>query len=261
MNIIKLRLFGVTLSAFLLVSCETQTSLVSTEDASIAHIHIGHTLTAWPDTPNQNGLFETTEDLANESAGRMVALDQMIESEPNTFSTTLVVKEVREIALLVSAPTDSENYSVTSALRLSIDHINYAKESDDASRNVMEGGNLFEKYSVGVFKRAAIFDNIAENITSDQERSEIARSVNKLRIISVQILEGADIDNDGIIGSSANEYGLSQLRDHLAEMVANEYPAYRPYSKKVLFGILNIKSGTETFSGSGATGSYGRYSY
>ena len=261
MNITTFKLFGVTLSALFLAACETQTSLVSTEDASIAHIHIGHTLTAWPDTPNQSGLFETTEDLANESAGRTVALDQMIESDPDSFSKTLVVKEVREIALLVNAPIGSENYSITSALRLSIDHINYAKESDDASRNVMEGGNLFEKYSIGVFKRAAIFDNIAANITSDQERGEIAKSVNNLRVIVVQILEGADIDNDGVVGSSANEYGLSQLRDHLAEMVANEYPAYRPYSKKVLFGILNIKSGTETFSGSGATGSYGRYSY
>ncbi len=256
-----LRFALVILPVATITSCETAPNFVSTEGASLSHIHIGHTLTAWPDTPDQQGLFQTAENLANESARRIVALDNQIEREPQTFSTTQVTNEVNKISALVSTPSDSKSYSVTSSLKKAIDHINYAKESDDASRNVIEGASYFEQNSVGIFKRAAVFENIATNIQSDQERSEIGQSVNNLRVIIVQILEGADIDKDGTIGSSPNEYGLGQLRDHLAGVIGNEYPAYRPYPKKVLFGVLKLKSGTQSFSGSGASGSYGRYSY
>jgi hypothetical protein len=119
---------------------------------TIAHVHIGHAMTGWYDTPDKEGLFVLAEKKAGES-------------------------------------------------------LKYAQAAVDGSRDL------------------------------NRIKANIARAN----------IHGEDLDGDGIVGSSANEYGMAQLRRDIERMIAREDPPYTTVNKWYLFNLIRLPDGSWIF--------------
>ena len=60
-------------------------------------------------------------------------------------------------------------------------------------------------------------------------------------------LHGEDLDGDGRIGSSPDEYGLLQLRRDIESMIAREDPPYATVSSWYLFNLIRLPDGSWIF--------------
>ena len=226
------------LTIFLISGCAGDNFLIKSKKPPISHVHYGHTLTGWYDTPGKKGLFVTAEDLADEIARESVELDTRI-SQRSEFDKRDAVRSIQKISLLLKGESESD-YTLLRALTKSSDHMLFAAESDDASLNMIDGAQEFEKNISAVIAREKLLRQIAQSISMESNKQAIKKAARQLRILSIQILEGVDSDSDGVIGSSSGEYGLRQLRDQLAIIAENENPVYQPVEKKYLFGFVKL---------------------
>ena len=60
-------------------------------------------------------------------------------------------------------------------------------------------------------------------------------------------LSGEDLDQNGYIGNTLEEYGMKQLRRDLDAMIAAEDPAYQTVDRWYLFNLIRLPSGTWMF--------------
>lgn len=228
---------------------------------SFSHVHVGHAFTGWVNTPNKEGLFVASESFARQIARRSnEALDLTRKGNMETAS-----RSAAAIADLVGSPNDTINgpddYRFMSAFQEARNHLGYAMQSDDASSNMKAGLAEFQTDSEIVMARADLIKTFAAELAQANSASEAEDLARELRILAVQNLEGEDVDGSGTIGDSADEFGLRQLRDKVAVVLAAENPKYRPVEQQYLFGIVRLPDGTWKFRDSGSSASYGRYNY
>lgn len=248
------------LFAFALVGCAGDNMLLKSKEPLISHVHYGHALTGWYDTPGKKGLFATAEDIANQIAKESVDLDTQM-SQQADFDKQGALAVIQSI----SSKLDNEDesvYTLRRALGKATDHMLFAEESEDASSNMIGGALEFEKNAAAVLARESLLRQISQSVTETSSEAEIKKIVRQMRILSVQILEGVDSDSDGKIGSTVSEHGLRQLREQLAALAKSESPAYQPVARKYLFGLVRLPNGKWKFKdvGSGG-GDYGNYTY
>lgn len=240
----------IVLSAFLILAgC-------ASKFPPISHTHVGHALSGWVITPNKQGLFVVAEDYAfkiAESSGRLVGY-------VNNENTSQVGNVANEIITFIGSEELAENeeeYLFVNAFIEATSHLEYAMQSDDASKNFKEGISRYIQLSDIILVRARLIKSLSEAIIDSNSKSkEIAKEINKL---AIQNLKGEDVNGNGNIGDEANEYGLRQLRADLADMLAKEQnPIYTPVQQKYLFGLVKLPDGTWAFKSS-LDGKYGRY--
>lgn len=246
------------LAIFTISGCAGDNILIKSKKPPISHVHYGHTLTGWHDTPDKKGLFVTAEEVADEIARQSVELDTQISQQPQ-FDKDGAVHSIQKISLLLEGESETD-YTLLRALTKSSNHMLFAAESDDASLNMINGAQEFEKNVSAVFAREKLLRQIAQSISMESNEQAIKKAARQLRILSVQILEGVDSNSDGVIGSSPSEYGLRQLRNQLALIAENENPAYQPVEKKYLFGLVRLPGGKWAFKdASSGGGNYDKY--
>lgn len=224
---------------------------------SYSHVHVGHALTGWFNTPNQKGLFVTAEDFARQVAIKSSGAADYSRAG-DIDSANSLGSEVADLIGTLDKVADPDDYRFLNSFQEARSHLSFAKESDDASVSMQEGVSKFQADSEIVIARAELIKILGSDlsITKDQQTAEdISR---EMKILAVQNLEGEDINNSGFIGDSPDEFGLRQLRDDLAETLKREVPAYRPVEQRYLFGIVRLPDGTWKFRDSGSTGSYTR---
>ena len=219
------------LGSFLLAGCGRTLPLIS-------HAHVGHALTTWRDTPDEQGLFVVAEQEITIAWQQAQAARQT----SATVARTHLAGVIHALDPEQQATGPGLGYGGIHALTGAAQHMEFASTSDDASRNIVKGSEAFvQQTSVMIenLKRAVDVAIVAQK-SSD---AEISGHTAEIEQIIDRSLNGADIDGDGSIGNTAEEIGLKQMREQLLAMLSRENPPYQPIGRRYLLGLVKLPSG------------------
>jgi hypothetical protein len=212
---------------------------------TIAHVHIGHAMAGWYETPNKEGLFVLAEKRAGESLKYAQA------AADGSRDLKRIKTNVAHAGMLCDSETmgndPKEQFGVKQALTGAVSHITYAATSPDATTNVQAFADGFAANATGVMDRCDLIVALSSDIGGTQsvdEASLLAPEIEKLARANIQ---GEDLDGDGIVGSYADEYGLMQLRRDIESMIAREDPPYTTVNKWYLFNLIRLPDGSWMF--------------
>lgn len=212
---------------------------------TIAHVHIGHAMTGWYDTPNKEGLFVLAEKKAAESLKHAQA----------AADGSRDLKRIKTNISLAGMLCDGEameneskgQYGVKQALAGAVSHITYAATSPDATANTRAFADSFAANAAGVMDRCDLITALSSDIKGTDSVEEAGLLAPEIEKLARANLHGEDLDGNGIVGSYADEYGLAQLRREIEGMIAREDPPDATVNKWYLFNLIRLPDGSWIF--------------
>ena len=241
----KILKFFVPFIFLLLNGCATQLP-------TFAHVHVGHTLSGWPVTPNEQGLFTLSEELAVDIVETATAASEL--SKQGEFGAA--AQAGGRIAAIIGSPEDAvdaaDQFTFLAAFEQGVNHFRYSIESDDATDNLKQGLNSIVGKSPQIIARSNVIKDLATLLSTLDQEQTIADAIQQLRIMAVQNLDGGD-----------GNYSLRDMRNDLAATLDRENPPYVAPGRKFLFGLVRTPNGKWfwNFKNADDKSSYGRYSY
>ena len=226
---------GAVIAGGMLASC------VTVELPTIAHVHVGHVVTAWVDTPGQRALFDVA--LA-EAAIATEHAAYAVDGARDVAAVRLHLGHVLHAVDPVREPAGpGTGYGLAKAIGGCDDHLGFALEVRDASANLKAGmpaviGTLrpLRDEARAIAALAAEGRGAADAATALAYAQEARQRAARL----------------------AGELWLA--RHQLAQVVAAEQPPYRVVARRYLFGIIRLPSGEWAFDNvPGAAAAHGGY--
>jgi hypothetical protein len=206
----------------------------------VSHAHLGHALTAWHDTPGQQGLLVVARTRADTA---------LREAQSATQASGEAARRHLANAATALAPESEADraYGVVRALEGAVEHLEYAAVAKDASRNVVTATASIGAVADGVidgYRRALTVARSADKLPAEQLR----QTALDLQRGLMQLNNGSDADGDGRIALTPREAGLAQIEQRLAQAIAEERdPPFRPLPHTVLFGLVRTADGQWSF--------------
>jgi hypothetical protein len=190
------------------------------------HLHIGHVMTTWRDTPGGVGfLIAAVSDakvaavhanLAGKDPGSLEEMKLHAGHVLNALDPSIEPKG--------AAPV----YGVKKAAAGALQHLDFAAKAEGASPNVK---------SHATHVTASLGDAIqwtdqaivtAEKIRAATSAADAALLVKDLIRLTTHIVDGVDANNDGQVAWQTGEGGLTQAQAHMALMMKGEGLAETP---------------------------------
>ncbi|MEE4300997.1 MAG: hypothetical protein V2J24_16270 [Pseudomonadales bacterium] len=215
---------------------------------TIAHVHVGHAITGAPQTPGELGYFVIAEDRMLEARalvdGRLGAADSV-----DATQDALV-----ELNAVVNGDSD---YSLARAVDEAANHIEFAAQTDDATRNVERFAVRFRQDVDGVLQRAGLVDLYVRDALEPGSRSELAQLTAEIARLVRAVEEGEDADGSGTVGDAPGEAGMVGLRRELDAMVEREDPPYSTVDRWYLMNLVRLPGGEWIFRRMGSSAGAG----
>jgi hypothetical protein len=164
-----------------------------------------------------------------------------------------------DVAAAVKATNSEDEFGLKHSLIMASNHISFAATSTDASANVQKSAPEFARDTVRVVERCELIALLGKDVaasTTVQEAQVLATEIAALARANVQ---GEDADGDGVVGSTAAEYGMKQLRGQLDGIIARENPPYRTVDQWYLFNLVRLPNGRWVFDKLGRGGNIEGY--
>lgn len=209
---------GAAVASMVIAGC------VTIELPTIAHVHVGHAITGWSETPGGHGLCDVALSEAT-TASEHAAFAAEGARDPAAVRLHLghvlhAIDPTRE----ASGP--GSGYGALKALDGCIDHLGYAAAVPDASDNLRAG--LPPLLDALQPLRAQV--RAVAVLSADARRSSDAA-------LAVAYAQDVRLRCDRLLVT------LVQGRQRLDALLAAEVPAYRPVARRHLFGIIRLPSG------------------
>lgn len=238
----------------------------ATRAPTIAHTHIGHSMTGWHDTPNQAGLFVTAENAAQtalQAAERATRSDNDlsgIQADVARVVKATNPMDENPVDELEGAENATVQYGLKNALSGAMNHVTYAAESPDASANVKAAAGMLTPHAAAVLDRCDLVTALGNDVLRSTSRDEAVVLTHELLKLTRANLLGEEANGDGVVGSVPAEYGLKQLRAELQAMIDRESPPYTTVDTWYLFNLVRLPTGEWLFRQlSPGSGSYRGY--
>jgi hypothetical protein len=216
---------------------------------TIAHVHIGHAVTAVHVTPGHEGYLSVAELRANEA----------YDAAKSAHGDADLRQLKAHIVAVVDATDSQDNFGVRQSVTMAANHISFAATSADASANVIRFAPTFATDTTALVERCNYIDLLGKDVassTSLQEASVLAEEILKLARANV---DGYDSNADDAGGSAASKYGLVQLRAEVQAMLGREMPPYRAVDQWYLFNLVRLPNGRWVFDKLGRGGTIDGY--
>ncbi len=231
---------------FLFVSLNL-VACVTTQAPRISHVHVGHAMTAWQDTPNEQGLFITAEQEAS------IAFEHAQYAVENSHDVKLLKMHIKHVQHTMSPEIVPEmrndgpglGYGFIKAIAASRDHILFAADSKDASNNVEVSAKKWSKNVDVILERSELIITLSHAVIKSDSHEEMIVLSDEIKLLTQQNLDG-----------------VKQLNDDIMIMIEKEDPPYQTVEKKYLFGLIRLPSGEWEFNfnkqsdGGAGTGSF-----
>ncbi|MET0534009.1 MAG: hypothetical protein ABW171_07265 [Steroidobacter sp.] len=208
-----------------------------TRPPSIAHVHLGHALTAVHVTPNRDGYLVVAQTRAEEAHAASLRAQT---------SGTLDELKVN-VATVVAASSSEEGFGLKQSLVLAANHVSFAATSEDASANVRQAAPVFAQDISRLVERCELVALLGKDVALSDSREEAALLAEEIDKLTLANLQGEDVDSDGKVGAAPTEYGVKQLRAEFDTMIAREDPPYRTVDQWYLFNLVRLPSGRWVF--------------
>jgi hypothetical protein len=205
-----------------------------------SHAHVGHSFTAWRDTPEGQGLFVVAEREITIALQQSKAISQ-------AASTTAARNDLPGVIHALDPEQQATGpglgYGGIRALTGAANHLEFASKSSDASRNIIEGAEVFVKQAAVVIENLKLAIDVA-TLAQTSGDAELLGLTEEIEAILNRSLNGVDADGDGSIGNTAEEVGLKQMRQQVSAMLARENPPYHPLGRRYLVGLVKMPNGS-----------------
>jgi len=184
------------------------------------HLHMGHVMTNWRDTPGGVGFLIA----AVTDARVAVAHARLAGMDPGSLDDMKLhaghVLNALDPGIEPRGP--ASGYGVKKAASGALQHLDFAASAEGASANI-------KTHATHV--TASLNDSIqwtdraiaaAEKIRAATSAADAALLVKDLILLTTHIVDGVDANNDGQIGWQTGEGGLTQAQAHMALMMKGE---------------------------------------
>lgn len=201
---------------------------VTVDLPSVAHVHVGHAITSWTDTPGNRGLFDVAQAeaaVAAEHAGYAV------EGARDPAAVRLHLGHVLHAADPAKEPAGpGTGYGLLRAIEGCVAHLGYANEVRDAGANLR----------AGLPKVLAVLQPLQH-----EARAVAALAAEGRR--STDVAQAAAFAQEVRQRSEHLLVRLALARQQLASVLAAEQPPYRTLPRRFLFGLFRLPSGDWVF--------------
>lgn len=189
-------------------------------DTTMSHVHMGHVLTSWQDTPDQMGLLPTAQaeaEVAAQHAG-------FAASRPDDLDwMKLHAGHVAQaVDPAVEAQGPGRGYGVRRAAQGVAQHARFAAESQGASDNVKLHAGHVETSAGNVVAWSERVVDLGQQVQASSSAAAAAPLVAEMQTLTQAILMGTDADGDGTVSWDENEGGLAQAAQHMQLMQEGE---------------------------------------
>lgn len=197
---------------------------VSVQLPSIAHVHVGHAVTAWPDTPGRKGLLEVAQQdariLAEHAAYAVAGARDIAEVRLHLGH----VLHALSPALEPLGP--GTGYGLMKALDGSADHLGFAREVKDASANIQTGLTPLIETLRQLRAQSEVLAALARDARQSRDAAQVVAYAEEVRQRGDRLL-----------------VQLDEARKRLDRLLAAEVPAYQPIAQRYLFGVIRLPTG------------------
>jgi hypothetical protein len=231
------------------LSCLAALSACMVHPPTIAHVHIGHAVTAVHVTPGHEGYLSVAELRAKE------AYDSARSANADADLLQLKV----HIAAAVTATDSQDNFGVRQSVTMAANHISFAATSADASANVIRFAPTFATDTAAVVERCNYIVLLGKDVASSASLKEATVLAQEILDLARANVEGEVSKGDAALGSAPSKYGVVQLRAEVQAMIARESPPYRTVDQWYLFNLVRLPNGRWVFDKLGRGGTIDGY--
>ncbi len=207
-----------TLAACALAGCYTVTR------PTIAHVHIGHTTAGWADTPEKVGLLTVAERDAETAAENARKAFQVGRNPDEMKRYVGYVLHAMDPALESGGP--GSGYGFIRAMEGATDHVRFAADSADASKNLKDSILGLEAAASRIRQGAKVGVAICQEIRRTNKPDDLVSLAEELRSQS-----------DTIVRETR------AWRGQLQDVIARESPPFSRIERRYLFGLIRLPNG------------------
>lgn len=235
----------VVMMCSLIVACS---AVVRKDAPTIAHVHIGHAITAWEDAPKSQGLLVSAELFSVSATVNSELLLQATRNRDMAKSR----KYLKAIAMDVDpAYFDEElddEYGLRRATAEATTHLKLASDVFDATPNVQRTVTRTNIKAKEIIDRADELSAFLEVGLATESVEELEIIAEEIALLVNTIAGGPDNDAD---------YGLYNFREDIEAMVAREDPPYETVDSYYLFNLVKLPDGQWGFGSRRSRGAAG----
>ena len=233
------------LIALLSVSCAT---VLRKDPPTIAHVHIGHAITAWEAAPQNQGLLVVAELAAVEADTNSQLMMRAVRSGDMAKAKGFLQQIAVALDPQTYDPEQPEGYGIRRGTAEAMTHLKLASGVFDATSNVRRTVAQTNIRAQDILDRAdelAVF--VDAGLKSD-DKEELTIIADEVATMVKSIASGPD---------TPELYGLFNLREDIESMIKREDPPYETVDTYYLFSLVKLPDGQWGFGsrrGRGAAG-------
>ena len=193
-------------------------------EAIAAHLHLGHVLTNWRDTPANVGFL-----VAAVSDAAVAAVHAKLAEGGSLSVMQLHAGHVlNALDPSVEPKGPASGYGVKKAVAGARQHLEIALQSEGVTANIKTHAAHVSAALTNVTQWTDESIALATEIRGATAQSDAARALAALIARTTAVSEGVDTDKDGQVGWQSGEGGLQQAQMHMRLMMKGEGLEHAP---------------------------------
>ena len=187
---------------------------------NMSHVHIGHVMSGWGDTPGGKGLLPTAQ---AEAKVAMAHIEFALANPGDMGAIRLHTAHVLHAVDPESEPSGpGKGYGLIKAAKGARTHVAAAAQSDDASDNVRLHAEHVGASLANVVGWGEEIVMLARRVKAAYGAEEAAPLARHILTLLTCVTKGCDFDGDGEISWGPAEGGLAQAAQHMGFMMTGE---------------------------------------
>ncbi len=187
---------------------------------NMSHVHIGHVMTGWKDTPKKWGLLPTA--IAEAEVAAQHAGFAAKKSGDINWMKTHAAHVLHAVDPSAIAKGPGHGYGVIKAAAGAAKHIGFSAKSNGASKGVKAHSVHVAASAGNVVSWGKEIVVLCKKVMASNSVTEVASIVAKIERLSGQLLTGFDANSDGKITWKKGEGGIKEAKKHMGFMMKGE---------------------------------------
>jgi len=194
--------------------------VVSRVEAIAAHLHLGHVMTNWRDTPQNVGFLTAAISDANVGA---IHAKLALQATDDLAAMKLHAGHVlHALDPSIEPRGPASGYGVKKAATGALQHLDFAVQGEGSTANIKMHATHVSASLNNVLQWTERATAIAQQIRSADAAGPAAALLTELVSLTTAITDGKDANNDGQVGWQSGEGGLQQAQMHMALLMKGE---------------------------------------